>query len=131
MVGETGVLFYSPWLLAHHFPNDIQTVNLKLDEKGFVSNFSKKYSLELMKYQGNCIYIRSVTGSLCGIALQSRDSCIPIDNYLKASGIGKIELNPRLSIGSPNIYFILSPYYIGRTNYINWNEDRPIHLILI
>jgi len=41
--GETGVLFYGPWLLAHHFPNDIQIVNLQLDNKGFITNFSKEY----------------------------------------------------------------------------------------
>ncbi len=41
--GETGVLFYGPWLLAHHFPNDIQIVNLQLDREGFITNFSKEY----------------------------------------------------------------------------------------
>ncbi len=41
--GETGVLFYGPWLLAHHFPTDIQTVNLQLDDEGFITNFSKEY----------------------------------------------------------------------------------------
>ena len=41
--GETGVLFYGPWLLAHHFPNDIQTVYLQLDKDGFITNFSKEY----------------------------------------------------------------------------------------
>ncbi len=41
--GETGVLFYGPWLLAHHFPNDIQVMNLQLDEEGYITNFSKEY----------------------------------------------------------------------------------------
>ncbi len=41
--GEAGVLFYGPWLLAHHFPNDIQVMNLQLDEEGFITNFSKEY----------------------------------------------------------------------------------------
>jgi len=50
MNGETGVLFYGPWLLAHHFPNNIQTVNLKLDEKGFITNYSKEYLLGINIY---------------------------------------------------------------------------------
>ncbi len=48
--GETGVLFYGPWLLAHRFPNDIQTVNLQLDNEGFISNFSKEYILGINTY---------------------------------------------------------------------------------
>lgn len=48
--GETGVLFYGPWLLAHHFPNDIQIVNLQLDDEGFISNFSKEYILGINTY---------------------------------------------------------------------------------
>ena len=47
---ETGVLFYGPWLLAHHFPNDIQTVNLKLDKEGFVANFAKEHILGINIY---------------------------------------------------------------------------------
>jgi len=41
--GETGILFYGPWLLAHHFPNDVQVMNLQLDNEGFITNFSKEY----------------------------------------------------------------------------------------
>ena len=48
--GETGVLFYGPWLLAHHFPNNIQIVNLQLDDEGFISNFSKEYILGINIY---------------------------------------------------------------------------------
>jgi len=48
--GETGVLFYGPWLLAHRFPNDIQTVNLQFDNEGFISNFSKEYILGINTY---------------------------------------------------------------------------------
>lgn len=41
--GQTGVLFYGPWLLAHRFVNAIQNVNLEVDNAGYITNFSKEY----------------------------------------------------------------------------------------
>ena len=48
--GETGVLHYGPWLLAHDFPNEIQTVNINNDKEGFITDYSNEYILGINIY---------------------------------------------------------------------------------
>jgi len=91
--GETGVLFYGPWLLAHRFPNDIQTVNLQLDKDGFVANFSEEY------LRGINIYGESTRVSISSdIEINPNDVALGIDE--KSGELNLYPLRDRESVWS-------------------------------